>query len=99
MLATDDPLFQPTGYHRGAVWPLYTGWVSLAEWRGGHCAAALGHLLANAALAGERAKGAFDEVLHGLERRDAGVCPDQAWSAAMVLSPRSKGCGASCPTR
>ncbi|MGE0354559.1 MAG: amylo-alpha-1,6-glucosidase [Gemmatimonadales bacterium] len=91
MLATDDPLFQPTGYHRGAVWPLYTGWVSLAEWRGGHCAAALGHLLANAALAGERAKGAFDEVLHGLERRDAGVCPDQAWSAAMVLSPAIEG--------
>ena len=33
MLATGDPLFEAKGYHRGAVWPLYTGWVSLAEWK------------------------------------------------------------------
>jgi hypothetical protein len=26
-------------------------------------------------------------VLHGLEHRPAGVCPDQAWSTAMVVAP------------
>ncbi|MDX2119898.1 MAG: GH116 family glycosyl hydrolase [Gemmatimonadota bacterium] len=91
MIAADDPLFDPAGYHQGAVWPLYTGWVSLAEWRGGRWPAALAHLRANADLAEERARGAFDEVLHGLERRGAGICPDQAWSAAMVVSPAVEG--------
>ncbi len=87
MIPTDDDLFEPAGYHRGTVWPLYTGWASLAEWRAGRQPAALSHLLANARLHRERARGAFDEVLHGLERRGAGICPDQAWSAAMVVLP------------
>jgi hypothetical protein len=91
MIAASDPLFDPAGYHQGAVWPLYTGWVSLAEWRAGRGAAALAHLRANAALADERARGAFDEVLHGMERRAAGICPDQAWSAAMVVAPVVEG--------
>lgn len=91
MIAASDSLFEPAGYHQGAVWPLYTGWVSLAEWRAGRGVAALAHLRANAGLADERARGAFDEVLHGTERRAAGICPDQAWSAAMVVSPVVEG--------
>lgn len=91
MIAADHPLFDPQGYHTGAVWPLYTGWVSLAEWRAGRYPAALGHLLINARLYRDRARGAYDEVLHGLEYRNAGVCSDQAWSAAMVLSPVVEG--------
>jgi glycogen debranching enzyme len=91
MVAANDPLFDPQGYHLGAVWPLYTGWVSLAEWKAGRFEAALEHLLANAKLAWDRDRGAFDEVLHGREYRNAGVCPDQAWSAAMVLSPAVEG--------
>jgi hypothetical protein len=91
MIAADHPLFDPQGYHLGAVWPLYTGWVSLAEWRAGRYEAALEHLLINARLLRDRARGAFDEVLHGREYRSAGICPDQAWSAAMVLSPVVEG--------
>lgn len=91
MIPTDDPLFDPAGYHLGSVWPLYTGWVSLAEWKGARHDAALMHLAANARLAAERAKGAFDEVLHGTELRSAGICPDQAWSAAMVTLPAVEG--------
>ncbi|MFI5235864.1 MAG: GH116 family glycosyl hydrolase [Gemmatimonadales bacterium] len=91
MIPADDPLFDPAGYHLGAVWPLYTGWVSLSEWRGERMRAALDHLRSNAALCGERAKGAFDEVLHGLERKSAGICPDQAWSAGMVALPVIEG--------
>jgi glycogen debranching enzyme len=91
MIAGDDPLFDPAGYHLGAVWPLYTGWVSLAEWRCGRYPAALEHLLINARIGRDRARGAFDEVLHGREYRSAGICPDQAWSAAMVLSPVIEG--------
>ncbi len=91
LVARDDPRFDPADHRRGAVWPLCTGWVSLAEWRGARCEAALAHLMANARLAFERAKGAFDEALHGLERRAAGLCPDQACSAAMVVSPAVEG--------
>ena len=91
MIAEDDALFDPEGYHLGAVWPLYTGWVSLAEWRSGRFRPALEHLLINARLYRDRARGAFDEVLHGTEYRSAGICADQAWSAAMVLSPVIEG--------
>jgi hypothetical protein len=91
MITDDDPWFDPQGYHLGAVWPLYTGWVSLAEWRSGRFGSALDHLLINARLYRDRARGAFDEVLHGTEYRNAGICPDQAWSAAMVLSPMIEG--------
>jgi glycogen debranching enzyme len=96
LLATDDPLFDPRGILCGTVWPLYTGWVSLAEWRAGRWEAALAHLKSNASLAGERAKGAFDESLHGLERAGTG-CPDQACSAAMVISPVIEGLWGAVP--
>ena len=46
----------------------------------------------NASLAFKRQLGAFDEVLHGtVEDRPAGVCANQAWSAAMVLAPLIEG--------
>lgn len=91
MLPHDDARYDPKSYHGGAVWPLYTGWVSLAEYRAHEAEAGYRHLLANAMLCYERDKGAFDEVLRGDDRAAAGVCPDQAWSAAMVISPLVEG--------
>jgi glycogen debranching enzyme len=90
LIAADDPLFDPVGIHCGTVWPFHTGCVSLAEWRAGRWEAALAHLKSNASLAADRAKGAFDERLHGLVRAGAG-CPDLACSAAMVISPVIEG--------
>jgi glycogen debranching enzyme len=89
MLAADDPLYQPRGYHAGAVWPLYTGWLSLAAFATGEAAGGLDLLRANAALAFSDggSAGAFAEVLDGDSGAPAGVCADQAWSAAMVISP------------
>jgi hypothetical protein len=91
MLPVGHEHFMPTGYHSGTVWPLYTGWASLAEYRAGRPAAAFAHLRANLDLPFERQKGAFDEVLHGLTGAAAGVCPDQAWSAAMAVLPIVEG--------
>ncbi len=91
MLPVSDPMFTPTGYHSGSVWPLFTGWAALAEYRAGRPEAAFRHLLANASLAVARQLGAFDEALDGLEERSAGVCADQAWSAAMVVMPIVEG--------
>ncbi len=91
MLPSDDPLFSQHGYHSGSVWPLFTGWAALAEYRAGLGEAGFAHLTANADLAYARQRGAFDEALHGLEEKPAGVCPDQAWSAAMVVLPLVEG--------
>jgi glycogen debranching enzyme len=87
LAAGDDPSHDPAGYHAGAVWPLFTGLMALAEFAQHRQEEGYRYLLANAMLCYDRAKGAFDEVLHGTERRGAGVCPDQASSAAMVISP------------
>ena len=45
------------------------------------------HLRKNAALPFQRQRGAFDEVLNGDTGEAAGICPDQAWSAAMLVAP------------
>jgi hypothetical protein len=91
LLSRRDPLYNPGGYHLGAVWPLYTGWVSLAEFAGHRAAHALRHLRANGRLPFGRAYGAFDEVLNGDVEIPAGVCPDQAWSAALLILPLVEG--------
>ncbi len=91
LLEESDPLYQPAGYHAGAVWPLYTGWVALAEYRGHRAAPGFGHLAANARLPFARQIGAFDEVLRGDREESAGVCPDQCWSAAMLALPLVEG--------
>jgi glycogen debranching enzyme len=87
MISRAEPGFDPASYHGGAVWPLYTGWVAWAEYVAGRTESAFRHWRANALLGFENQPGAWDEVLHGTERRAVGVCPDQAWSTAMAVSP------------
>ena len=87
LISSDEPDFDPARYHGGAVWPLFTGWTSWAEYAAGRSDAGFRHWRSTLDLAFERAKGAWDEVLHGTERRAAGVCPDQAWSTAMAITP------------
>ncbi|HSJ14279.1 MAG TPA: GH116 family glycosyl hydrolase [Longimicrobiales bacterium] len=87
LIPASDPHYDPAAPHGGAVWPLLTGWVSWAEYAAGREASAYAHMLANVRLMHEGAKGAWQEVLHGTTGRAAGVCPDRAWSAAMVVAP------------
>jgi glycogen debranching enzyme len=91
LIAREDPLYSPRGYHTGAVWPLYTGWTSLAEYAGHRSEAGFAHLMANARLPFARGQGMFDEVLDGDTGAAAGVCSDQAWSAAMLVAPLIEG--------
>ncbi len=91
LISRDDPLYNSAGYHSGAVWPLYTGWVSLAEYACHRGEQGFAHLLANARLPFARGQGCFDEVLDGDLGSAAGVCPDQAWSAAMLVAPVIEG--------
>lgn len=87
MIARGDARYRPRGYHFGAVWPLYTGWVSLAAFARGRGDLGWQHLASVARGAFARQRGAFDEVLDGDTGAAAGICPDQAWSAAMAVSP------------
>ena len=87
MIGTQDARYRPRGYHCGAVWPLYTGWAALADFALGRPEAGWIHLESNARCALQRSRGAFEEVLDGDTGGAAGICSDQAWSAAMVISP------------
>jgi hypothetical protein len=91
MIAAGDRHYDPQSYHGGSVWPLFTGWAALAEYRAGRPDAGFRHLAANARHAFERQLGAFDEALHGGTGASAGVCADQAWSAAAVIAPVVEG--------
>jgi len=87
LISRRDARYRARGYHFGAVWPLYTGWAAWASFALGEGDLGLKHLTAVASCAAARERGAFDEVLDGETGAAAGVCPDQAWSAAMVVSP------------
>jgi hypothetical protein len=87
MLPSDDPRYDPTGYHAGSVWPLFTGWAALADSRVGSVDRAFERVVSIATHATAKGTGGFAEVLHGDTGARAGVCPDQAWSAAMLVAP------------
>lgn len=87
MVSRADPQYDPASYHGGAVWPLYTGWASWAAFAAGRSESAARLWMLNVELAYRHERGAWPEVLHGEEERMAGVCPDQAWSTAMAISP------------
>jgi glycogen debranching enzyme len=85
------PLFEPTGYHYGSIWPLFTGWTSLAEFRMHRPLQGFSHLMSNALLYDQFAAGCVEEVLHGTRFQPAGVCPHQGWSGSMILQPAVEG--------
>ena len=87
LVPRSDPGYEPDGYHAGSIWPLYTGWVSMAERAAGREESADRHWRQVASLYKACALGAWPEVLHGEERRCIGVTSDQAWSTAMALLP------------
>ena len=91
IVGKDDSLFEPTGYHYGSIWPLFTGWTSLAEFRMHRPLQGFGHLLSNALLFDQFSAGCIEEVLHGIRFQPGGVCHHQAWSGTMILQPAIEG--------
>ncbi|MCK9203939.1 MAG: GH116 family glycosyl hydrolase [Bacteroidales bacterium] len=87
----DSPLFKPTGYHFGSVWPLFTGWASLAEYNNGNFIQGYSHLMNNLNVYRSWGLGFVEEVLNGAEYKPSGVCPHQCWSETMVLQPAIEG--------
>ncbi|HTP12858.1 MAG TPA: amylo-alpha-1,6-glucosidase, partial [Bacteroidota bacterium] len=87
IVGNDSRFFDPSGYHYGSVWPLFTGWVSLAEFRMGRPLQGYVHLMTNLLLHHQFAAGCIEEVYHGELFQPAGVCTRQAWSESMALQP------------
>jgi glycogen debranching enzyme len=87
-----ESVYDPISYHQGSVWPLFTGWASLAEYRTGRDLAAYTHLMQNVNLTTEQDLGAITELLSGAYYTPFGRSTShQMWSSAMVLVPALRG--------
>jgi glycogen debranching enzyme len=92
IISNRSAVFSGGGYHYGSVWPLFTGWASVAEYRYHQEFPAYENLRANALLALDGSLGHATEVLSGDYYQPlATSSPHQIWSAAMVVSPLLKG--------
>ena len=92
IVSEQHPLYGPTGYHFGSVWPLFTGWAAVAEYRNHRPLEAYANLRANSLLALDGPLGRVTEVLSGSYYEGLGTAsPHQIWSSAMVLSPIARG--------
>lgn len=92
ILSSQDPKYNPGGYHYGTVWPLFTGWASIGEYRYHRPFPAYSNLRANALLTLNGSLSHVAEVLSGdyFQTLATGT-PHQVWSAAMVVNPLLSG--------
>lgn len=87
-----DSVYDPISYHQGSVWPLFTGWASLAEYRSGRDLAGYTHLMENTNLTTQQDLGAVTELLSGAYFSPFGRSTShQMWSSAMVMVPAVRG--------
>ncbi len=92
IISNQDSLYSPTGYHYGSVWPLFTGWASVAGYRYHRPLYGYLNLMANAQLAHDGSPGRVTEVLSGDYYTQLSTStPHQIWSSAMVISPLLRG--------
>jgi GH15 family glucan-1,4-alpha-glucosidase len=92
IISSRSPKFSGGGYHYGSVWPLFTGWASVGEYRYHRPQPAYANLRANALLALDGSLGHVTEVLSGDYYQPLSTSsPHQIWSAAMVVSPLRRG--------
>ncbi len=91
-VATTSRAYDANSYHQGTVWPLFTGWTSLAHYRSGEPMAGYADLRRNAMLSWVQDPGSVTELLSGRFYQALGrSSTHQLWSSAMVLSPAVKG--------
>jgi glycogen debranching enzyme len=91
-LSPSVSFYDPISYHQGSVWPLFTGWISLSEYRNGRSLAGYAHLMQNADLTWVQDLGAVTELLSGEFFRWFGRSTShQLWSSAMVITPTVRG--------
>ena len=92
IISSEDPKYDPSGYHFGSVWPLFTGWASVGEYKVHRATPGYANLQANAQLALDGSLGHVTEVLSGDNYVGLSTSsPHQIWSSAMVVSPLLRG--------
>jgi glycogen debranching enzyme len=91
-VATDAAIYDPISYHHGSVWPLYTGWLAMADYRTGRSLQAYTNLYDDAQLTWLQDPGAITEVISGEFLAPLGRSSShQLWSSAMLISPLIRG--------
>lgn len=92
LLSDKTAFYDPISYHQGSVWPLFNGWVSVAEYRAGHLLSGYAHLMQNADLTYAQDLSSVTELLSGEFYQVLGrSTAHQLWSSAMVISPILRG--------
>jgi glycogen debranching enzyme len=92
LLSNRSELYDPLSYHYGSVWPLFTGWVSMAAYQHGRPHVGYQALMANALLTYSGALGYVTELLSGDFNAAFGRSSHhQIWSEAMVVTPLIRG--------
>jgi glycogen debranching enzyme len=91
-VANDEKIYDGLSYHQGSVWPLFTGWAAMAEYRGGQPLAGYQLLMENANLTRAQDLGSVTELLSGDFFVPFGRSTShQLWSSAMVITPILRG--------
>jgi glycogen debranching enzyme len=91
-VSTEEKFYDGMSYHQGSVWPLFTGWAALAEYRGNQPLAGYQMLMENANLTRAQDLGAVTELLSGDFFVPFGRSTShQLWSSAMVITPTLRG--------
>lgn len=91
-VSSNEPIYDGMSYHQGSVWPLFTGWAAMAEYRGNQPLAGYQMLMENAHLTTAQDIGAVTELLSGDFYVPFGRSTShQLWSSAMVITPILRG--------
>lgn len=91
-LSNEEKIYDGMSYHQGSVWPLFTGWAALAEYRADQPLAGYQMLMENANLTWAQDLGADTELLSGDFFVPFGRSTShQLWSSAMVITPVLRG--------
>lgn len=86
-------------YHQGSAWPLFTGWVALAEYRARRVLSGYQHLMQNADLTWFEDPGAVTELLSGAFFQSLGRSTPQSGLPRWCLLLPCAGCSAGIGTR
>ena len=91
-VADSELFYDGMSYHQGSVWPLFTGWGALAEYRDGQPLAGEQMLMQNVDLTWAQDPGSVTELLSGDFFVPFGRSTShQLWSSAMVITPVLRG--------
>ncbi|MCC6672498.1 MAG: hypothetical protein IT458_15645 [Planctomycetes bacterium] len=91
IVGTDHPAYDPASYQAGSVWPLFTGWTTLADLIHGRPDPAWVRLVPLLRSCLDFAPGLVDEVFRGDTYTPRGICAHQAWSHSAILSALAEG--------